>query len=166
VLAVEYFHPGLGHYFVTSLPTETSLLDDGTITGWIRTGQWFRVYSSGGNLASARSPVCRFYGRPEAGLDSHFYSASPTECAAVIARFADAWIIETWDLFDIGLPDPSSGDCAIGTAPIYRLYDNRRDANHRYTTDAQTRLAMIASGWISEGYGPMGVVMCSPDPPP
>jgi hypothetical protein len=54
----------------------------------------------------------------------------------------------------------------MGTAPIYRLYDNRPDANHRYTTDAQIRLAMIASGWIPEGYGPMGVVMCSPDPPP
>lgn len=161
VLAVEYFNPELGHYFVTTLPVETNLLDDGTIAGWIRTGQWFWVYPGNDGRPSGRSPVCRFYGRPQAGLDSHFYAASSAECVAVLERSPDAWIIETSDLFDVELPDPSSGECSTGTAPVYRLYNNRPDANHRYTTDARVRSNMIAAGWIPEGYGRIGVVMCS-----
>jgi len=162
VLAVEYFNPALGHYFVTTLPAETAVLDNGSIAGWIRTGQWFWAYPASGNASGSRSPVCRFYGRPEAGLDSHFYSASPAECDAVLDQFASAWILETSDLFDIGLPDPSAGTCAAGTAPVYRLYNDRPDANHRYTADMQVRASMIAAGWIPEGYGTGGVVMCSP----
>ena len=48
------------------------------------------------------------------------------------------------------------------TDPVYRAYDNRRDANHRYTTDAPVRAAMLATGWVPEGYGPQAVVMCAP----
>ena len=162
VLAVEYFNPALGHYFITTLPIETAVLDSGSIAGWIRTGQWFWAYPASGNASGGRSPVCRFYGRPEAGLDSHFYSASPAECDAVLERFSSAWMLETSDLFDIGLPDPSAGACVAGTAPVYRLYNDRPDANHRYTADTQVRSSMIAAGWIPEGYGAGGVVMCSP----
>lgn len=91
------------------------------------------------------------------GLDSHFYSASPAECAAALDRFANAWILETSDLFDIGLPDQNAGTCAAGTAPVYRLYNGRPDANHQYTADAQVRSSMIAVGWTPEGYGTGGV---------
>jgi hypothetical protein len=69
VLAVEYLNPALGHYFITTLPTETAVLDSGSIAGWIRTGQWFGAYPASGNASGGRSPVCRFYGHPEAGLD-------------------------------------------------------------------------------------------------
>ena len=47
------------------------------------------------------SKVCRYYGRPQAGLDSHFYSASASECRGVAQRFPDAWILESAELFDI-----------------------------------------------------------------
>ena len=83
-------------------------------------------------------------------------------CDAVLERFSSAWMLETSDLFDIGLPDPSAGACVAGTAPVYRLYNDRPDANHRYTADTQVRSSMIAAGWIPEGYGAGGVVMCSP----
>ena len=51
-----------------------------------------------------------------------------------------------------------------GTIPIYRAWNNRIDSNHRYTTDAAVQQAMIAKGYIAEGYGPgaMPVAMCSP----
>jgi hypothetical protein len=45
---------------------------------------------------------------------------------------------------------------------VYRLYNGRADANHRYTTGARVRSDMVAAGWISEGYGMAGVAMCSP----
>ena len=57
---------------------------------------------------------------------------------------------------------PVAGACAAGTVPVYRVYSNRADANHRYTTDRAVRDAMVAKGWLAEGDGPDLVVMCSP----
>ena len=57
---------------------------------------------------------------------------------------------------------PTAGTCPAGTAPVYRVFSNRPDANHRYTTDRATRDAMVAMGWIAEGDGPDLVVMCAP----
>jgi hypothetical protein len=47
---------------------------------------------------------------------------------------------------------------------VFRLYNNGQGGapNHRYTTDAAVRAAMIAAGWAPEGYGPQGVALCSP----
>ena len=158
-IAIEYFDAGLGHYFVTPLPSEQSVLDSGAIGGWKRTGEWFVAYRAGRGASFDANPVCRYYGRPEAGLDSHFYSASGVECAAVAQRFPQAWILESSDLFDIGLPDPISGACA-GGQPIHRLWNAASSSSHRYTSDRATRAIMIAAGWIPEGYGSDGVAMC------
>ena len=67
------------------------------------------------------------------------------------------------EVFAIPVPD-ASGACAAGAAPVYRLYNNGQGGapNHRYTTDLGVRAQMIASGWIPEGYGPLGVIMCAP----
>jgi hypothetical protein len=46
--------------------------------------------------------------------------------------------------------------------PVYRVYSNRADANHRYTTERAVRDAMVAKGWLAEGDGPDTVVMCAP----
>ena len=158
-LAIEYFDAGLGHYFVTPLASEQAVLDSGAIGGWQRTGEWFVAYRAGQGAAAGANPVCRYYGRPEAGLDSHFYSASSVECAAVAQRFPQAWILESNELFGIGLPDATSGACASGQ-PIYRLWNAGASSSHRYTTDRATRAIMIAAGWIPEGYGRDNVAMC------
>jgi len=42
---------------------------------------------------------------------------------------------------------------------VYRFFDNRRDANHRYTVDLSVRRAMQNRQWVSEGAG--GVAFCS-----
>ena len=54
--------------------------------GWARTGEGFKAYAAGSYNDGTVRPVCRFYGLPSAGLDSHFYSASPAECFAVDER--------------------------------------------------------------------------------
>ena len=61
-------------------------------------------------------------------------------------------------------PAAVDGSCAAGTLPVYRLYNNGQGAapNHRYTTDAALRVQMIAQGWVAEGDGPSGVIMCAP----
>jgi hypothetical protein len=161
--AVEYYNSALDHYFVTASASDKQLLDSGVFGGWQRTGQSFKVLDPATAIPGI-SPVCRFYGVPAAGLDSHFYSASPVECNEVLQRFPGEWILESTDVFEVGLPDPTTGACPSGSVPIYRAWNHRTDANHRYTTDPNIELAMVARGYIAEGYGPppLPVAMCSP----
>lgn len=61
------------------------------------------------------------------------------------------------------MPLPSElGTCPPNTIPAYRLWNNRVDSDHRYTTDVATKNAMIASGYVAEGYGPNAVALCAP----
>jgi len=41
--AVEFYHSGLDHYFISAEPTEISDLDSGKHPGWARTGYKFSV---------------------------------------------------------------------------------------------------------------------------
>jgi hypothetical protein len=159
--AIEFYYPALDHYFVTADAHEINLLDTGAFVGWQRTGLGFKVLDPATAVANV-SPVCRFYGSPAAGLDSHFYSASPIECDQVKQRFPGVWLLESSNVFLVGLPDPSNGHCPSGTVPIYRSWNGRIDSNHRYTTDPAVQQSMIARGYIAEGYGSPPVVMCSP----
>jgi len=65
-------------------------------------------------------------------------------------------------VFVVALPDTATGACPAGTVPVHRVFNARRDANHRYVTSATIRGQMVAAGWIAEGYGPDAVAMCSP----
>lgn len=67
------------------------------------------------------------------------------------------------DVFGILAPD-ANGNCAANTVPVYRLYNNGQGGapNHRYTVEPGIRADMISRGWVSEGYGALGVIMCSP----
>jgi hypothetical protein len=56
----------------------------------------------------------------------------------------------------------TSGLCPGRTTPVYRLYNNRPDVNHRYTMWPELRGQMIKAAWISEGYGTYGAAMCVP----
>lgn len=159
VSVIEYYSPALGHYFMTADPGEIAGLDNGVIGGWVRTGYQFVAWNAV-PLNALLNPVCRFYGLPQAGLNSHFYSASPAECAAVKANMSWSWQFESGDVFQVKMPDLTTGACPAGTIPIYRLYNNRPDANHRYTSDLAVRNAMVSAGFISEGYGPLGVAFC------
>ena len=159
--AIEFYNAALDHYFVTASSDEITKLDNGTFVGWKRTGLSFKV-SDPATASLSLSPVCRFYGLPAAGLDSHFYSASPPECDQVKQKYPGVWEFESDDVFKVGLPDPISGACAQGSVPIYRAWNNRVDSNHRYTTDPAIKAQMIANGYIPEGCGPDAVAMGSP----
>ena len=152
---IEYHHAGLDHWFVTGLQSEIDALDAGTFPGWVRSGHRFRAYRS---TVAGSSPVCRFFLPPP--QSSHFYSASPAECADV-ARQYPSFVLESPAVFSVGLPNTATGGCPPPSRPVYRLYNNRPDTNHRYTTDPAIRAEMLARGWIAEGYGPQGVAMCA-----
>ena len=117
---VEFYNAALDHYFITLGPKEIQDLDSGVHPGWTRTGYRFLVVKNGSAYAGS-VPVCRFYGRPEKGIDSHFYSAKASECEDVKNKFADAWIFETAEAFR-AFPVNVDGSCPADTAPVYRLY--------------------------------------------
>ena len=161
--AIEFYNASLDHYFVTVFPDEINKLDTGVLVGWQRTGLDFKVIDPASS-SPGDTPVCRFRGLPEAGLDSHFYSASPAECNEVAQKFPTAWQIESPNVFRVFLPNVTTGACPAGAIPVYRAWNKRTDSNHRYTTDVNVMQSMIARGYVAEGYGnqALPVAMCAP----
>jgi hypothetical protein len=163
VTTVEYYNAGLDHYFISALQPDIDALDSGRLAGWVRTGLSFKVYPSQAVGGPGVNPVCRIYIPPPQG-DSHFFSASPQECSDTMAKFP-TFDFESAAVFYIALPVTAgamAGTCPAGTIPVYRVFDNRVDANHRYTIDRAVRDMMVARGYIAEGYGDDAVIMCAP----
>jgi len=141
---------------------EIDALDSGRVAGWTRTGKSFAVFPSLAAGNGTANPVCRILIPPP--TNSHFFSASPSECAAALASFPGLQK-ETDNAYYIALPvtsGPNIGACPTGTIPVYRVF---RKGNHRYTTDRAIRDQMVAisgPGEGAEGYGPDLVIMCAP----
>jgi len=80
----------------------------------------------------------------------------------VFRKYASVtWHLESDNVFQINLPDKATGACPGGTIPVYRLWNERIDSNHRYTTSAAIKAQMLAAGYVAEGYGAEGVAMCA-----
>ena len=165
VTVIEYYHVALDHYFITWFQPEIDALDSGHFFGWSRTGLTFQAFADQASGGPGVNPVCRFLIPPPA--DSHFFSALPADCAAVLAKIPvdpnyHGFIYETPNAFYIAVPDLATGACPAGTIPVYRLWNQRADSNHRYTADPAAKALMVAKGYVAEGYGPDAVAMCTP----
>jgi hypothetical protein len=168
----EYVHAATGHYFITASKDDIDALDSGSIPGWAGSGERVggQAWTSGSNFYWSTSnaglpfPVCRYFIPP----DSHFLSTSAQECDDVAAKHPE-FVLETRAAFYAWLPS-AFGVCPIDSnnfptdnytlIPMYRLWNGRADTNHRFTTSTAVRDAMVAQGWILEGYGAQPVAMC------
>ncbi|CAG0970406.1 hypothetical protein BURK2_01247 [Burkholderiales bacterium] len=150
VSVVEFHNTLLGHYFITGGAGEIAAIDAGGAgPGWSRTGLGFKAYAPETGIAPGALPVCRFYGTPGVGPNSHFYTVDSTECENV--KHDPGWTYEGLAFF---IFPPNNGSCAAGQVPVYRAYNLRfaqNDSNHRYTTDSATYVQMQAQGWAGEG---------------
>ncbi|MFO1324162.1 MAG: choice-of-anchor D domain-containing protein [Burkholderiales bacterium] len=156
VEVVEFYNPTLDHYFITWLGAEIAKLDAGiTQSRWVRTGYTFRAFAS---AQAGTSPICRFYVPPADG-NSHFFGRGAAECKATALAHPD-FVLE--DPQYMHMPLPVAGACTAGTRPVYRVFDNRDDTNHRYTVDRAVRDLMVDNAWVAEGDGPDLVAMCAP----
>jgi hypothetical protein len=163
--AIEYHHPLFDHYFVTASAHEIQALNSGQFSGWVPTGFSFPVLPP--ELAQAgTAPVCRFFGGPIPDRVSHFYSSSESECDEVLQRFP-SWMLESRNVFRVHTPD-ATGSCPAGSRPVRRLYNQREDANHRYTDDDIVAAEMELKGYVPEGYGSgaFPTAFCAPIPNP
>jgi hypothetical protein len=72
------------------------------------------------------------------------------------------WQFETVAFF-VELPD-GNGNCLPGTQQLFRLFNEGLSGapNHRYTISLNVRTQMVAQGWTSEGFGPLGTIACVP----
>jgi uncharacterized protein (DUF1800 family) len=154
--AVEFYHPTLKHYFVAARPAEIAVVDGGGAgPGWVRTGQSFDVWLTQADAPSGASPVCRFYGTPGTGPNSHFFTADPGECEFV--KQDPGWTYEGIEFYAVRV---NAGACGAGLRPVYRNYNNRasaNDSNHRYSTTLAIFQDMADQGWTAEG-----AVLCVP----
>jgi hypothetical protein len=156
--AVEYYAPALDHYFFTVSPQEQQLVDSGAMGAWQRTGVTFQI--------GGATDVCRFYGDPVAGPNSHFYTGLAAECDALKALDrATPPGKPAWRYEGIALKSelPQGADAShrpwcselFGSNPVYRLYndgaDRGIDSNHRFVPSDDLARAMLAKGWIYEG---------------
>src|SRR5947208_16679632 len=125
---------------MSDLAPDIDALDSGRLAGWLRTGLGFMVDPSQAAGGPDASPVCRIRMPPPG--DSHFYSASPQECSDSLAKFPSLEL-ESSNVFYIRLPvtspGPTAGACPAGAVPVYRVFNNRLDPNHRYMTDRALR---------------------------
>lgn len=159
--------PG-GQYFYASNDAERQILDSGLPGKWVRTGKSFK---HGGYVS-----VCRFYGSPSPGPNTHFYSASDEDCRLlksleISPRPTDRQQMNYEGIaFYANLPIASQTagappTCPTGSIPLYRIYNaawgpagkRNFDSNHRYTTDASVAAEMTRLGWVNEG-----IKMCVP----
>jgi hypothetical protein len=147
----EFYNTILGHYFITADANEATGIDQGAAgPGWVRTQLSFKAYP----LGQAAS-VCRFYGTPGTGPNSHFYTVDVDECNQV--KLDPGW---TYEGIVFGMAAPVGGACPAGTVAVYRAYNNgfvRNDSNHRFTVDFTVYQQMVNAGWTGEG-----IVMCAP----
>ena len=158
---VEFYNTTLKHYFVTASQAEAAGIDNGAAgPGWVRTGYSYDVQGFPVNAQSAQAkafftnPVCRFYGTPGVGPNSHFYTVDDAECTAV--KRDPGWFYEG---IAYHVQPPVAGNCPAGTQPIFRLYNDRakfNDSNHRFVTNLSTFQQMGERGWSMEG-----LVMCT-----
>jgi hypothetical protein len=154
---VEFYNDSLGHYFIAAGADEIAYITAGGAgPGWQKTGLAFKAFARiPPDLLSTVGPVCRFYGRPAGGPNSHFFTASAPECEFV--KRSGGWFYE-----GIGFyiePVGVDGRCAAGTLQVQRAYNNgyaRNDSNHRFTTSDSTWREMQRHDWTLEG-----AVMCA-----
>jgi predicted dienelactone hydrolase len=148
-LAIEYYHPDLDHYFMTTTPDEIAALDAGVaFPGWARTGYEFKVYAMETGLGL---PACRFYGTPGIGPNTHFFTIYQPECDLV--RSDPRWLFEGYR-FRVDAPDAPDwrGQCPANRVPVVRMYNNGKggQTNHRYLTSKSEARDMLAQGWVIE----------------
>jgi len=154
IRAIEYYHAGFNHYFVTTIPNEITLLDNGTFKGWARTGKAFNLFKLG---TPGTLDVSRFFSTTlvSTAISTHFYTANAPETASLKAN--PRWTFED-AVFGV---EPPVAACPAGTTALYRAYNNSMGGvpNHRFLTDLGELNYMISLGWTREGdYGIMGCV--------
>lgn len=159
-IIVEYYFAPQNKYFLTSRPSEWTLLDGLATSGWRRTGITYAAFNS--PVDASAKPVCRFF---HPGVVTHFYSVDPTECdllRSLPRDFVDEGI--AWYAYQPtpNANEPTGKTCAAPNTALFRTFNNgavasNGPANHRYFGDYTFYQTYAAKGYALEG-----LAMCLP----
>ena len=151
--AVEFYNTTLDHYFIAGAQVEVDIiLAGGAGQGWVLTNESFKIFQDTppGPGFPAVNQVCRFYGVPAGGPNSHFFAADAVACEAV--KRMGGWAYE--GLAFRVVPQLATGKCPSGMLEVRRAYNDRarfNDSNHRYSTSDSTMREMSRRNWFVEG---------------
>jgi dienelactone hydrolase len=150
--AREFYHPQLDHYFVAAGQGEIDgILRGAAGPGWELTGESFKAYlDMPSDTFVAAAPVCRFYGVPAGGPNSHFFTVEAGECEQV--KRNGGWFYEGIGFYIRKVVAVDT--CPDGWLSVNRAYNNgfpRNDSNHRFSTSESTMREMARKGWAVEG---------------
>ena len=150
--AVEFYNTALNHYFVAGSQFEVDYILAGNAgQGWVLTNEAFKIYlDTPPTLGRPVNQVCRFYGVPAGGPNSHFFAADADACEAV--KRMGGWAYE--GLAFRVVPQLATGKCPAGMLEVRRAYNDRarvNDSNHRYSTSDSTMREMARRNWAVEG---------------
>jgi Domain of unknown function (DUF5666) len=154
VQVVEYVQIGTEHYFMTGSDDDKRLLAQYPNL-YAKTGRSFTAWSpaAAGKPAEAVA-VLRFF---MPSVASHVFTSHAADIALIrqypASKFSFGFVEEGTAFFAI----PATEDrCPSGMKAIYRAFNNRADANHRYSNDVKLQAAMVKRGFIHEN-----VAFCS-----
>src|SRR5690606_28138732 len=103
---------------------EVSKVLQGTFGDWQEQDDMFLAWRDGS--VPGTYPVCRFYGTPGIGPNSHFYTISEKECE-FIKQNDPGWTYEGTAFY--AMKKNSQGGCPTGTKRLYRYYNQRAHVN-------------------------------------
>jgi serine protease len=78
-------------------------------------------------------PVCRFFGTPGKGPNSHFYTADANECVVVKQNPGS-----TFEAIAFSIEVAQAGACKAGTTPVYRSFYPEPTSRSRTTVFFRT----------------------------
>lgn len=146
----EYVNDINRRRILLSEPAEITFVESGSAgPGWHRTGLQLSMLPASYNQSyvTRLEDVCRFY---SPSSNSHLYTSSPAECAALKAPDS-GW---TFARIAFKSDPPVGGTCPVWSSyPVYRYFNNRAgaEADHRYSPDRTLKARLEADGWQDEG---------------
>jgi hypothetical protein len=149
---IEYYNDKLDHFAYAIDPAEQRYIEAGGAgPGWHRIGHAFEAWLPGQQPTSS-APVCRFYGTPGRGPNSHFFTADKNECAAV--RRDAGWLLESTSAFFVPSRDGINAIGLDSSGFVPRWYNGRfssNDSNHRMSSNSSAIGHHCVFAWRNEG---------------
>ena len=155
VEAVQYFHAGFGHYFLTASEDEKTKLDSGFFQGWKRTGESFYLYPPG---TAGTNDLHRFFSTGFGEKSSHFFTHIPVEAELVMHN--PDWQYE--GIVGAVRPLAANGECPADAGPVFRAYNDGMGGapNHSHTMSTDKQEALLGMGYVAEGFDASGRIFC------
>ena len=148
---VEFYTAASKKYFMTGRPDEVAILDSVPAV-WRRTGQRFATHRIDSPVGV---DVCRFWAFDNASINTHFHSASRSDCALVRGQpwARDEGVpmrAQTLIQLQTLVPPTPAPFCPADTVKVIRLF-NKTTINHRYLTESVLSRTTLTADWQSDG---------------